>query len=147
MTVRLPSDLVPSSAAATNPTNFAAMNRGEFEATTTRGEQLMRTVCPWTGDPWISDSEAHAVERPGSMTTRRVKQPGSMPHGLVREMRAATRTDEFRCLRRPCRWEAGTRPGRYPQSPRAIPDPATEYTAYNCMSSIGIVRMLNHTPT
>ncbi|WP_055495643.1 hypothetical protein [Streptomyces sp. TP-A0356] len=41
-----PADLVPRSAVATYPTNFAAMNRSYFEAITTRGEQLMRTVLP-----------------------------------------------------------------------------------------------------
>ncbi|MEU8787091.1 hypothetical protein [Streptomyces sp. NPDC048637] len=41
-----PADLVPRSAVATYPTNFAAMTRTHFEAITTRGEQLMRTVLP-----------------------------------------------------------------------------------------------------
>jgi NTE family protein len=41
-----PADLVPRSAVASYPTNFAAMARGDFEAITTRGEQLMRTVLP-----------------------------------------------------------------------------------------------------
>lgn len=41
-----PADLVPRSAVATYPTNFAAMDRSNFEAITTRGEQLMRTVLP-----------------------------------------------------------------------------------------------------
>ncbi|MGV9843420.1 patatin-like phospholipase family protein [Streptomyces fungicidicus] len=41
-----PADLVPRSAVATYPTNFRAMNRTHFEAITTRGEQLMRTVLP-----------------------------------------------------------------------------------------------------
>ncbi|MFC4469314.1 patatin-like phospholipase family protein [Streptomyces xiangluensis] len=41
-----PADLVPRSAVATYPTNFAAMSRTNFEAITTRGEQLMRTVLP-----------------------------------------------------------------------------------------------------
>ncbi|MER6145193.1 patatin-like phospholipase family protein [Streptomyces sparsogenes] len=39
-----PADLVPRSAVASYPTNFAAMGRSDFEAVTTRGEQLMRTV-------------------------------------------------------------------------------------------------------
>ncbi|WP_404200210.1 patatin-like phospholipase family protein [Streptomyces tauricus] len=41
-----PADLVPRSAVAAYPTNFAAMARSDFEAITTRGEQLMRTVLP-----------------------------------------------------------------------------------------------------
>ncbi|KUO07184.1 patatin-like phospholipase family protein [Streptomyces sp. DSM 15324] len=41
-----PADLVPRSAVATYPTNFAAMSRTNFEAITTRGEQLTRTVLP-----------------------------------------------------------------------------------------------------
>lgn len=41
-----PADLVPRSAVAAYPTNFAAMSRTHFEAITTRGEQLMRTVLP-----------------------------------------------------------------------------------------------------
>ncbi|MGW1395700.1 patatin-like phospholipase family protein [Streptomyces nigra] len=41
-----PADLVPRSAVASYPTNFAAMARSDFEAITTRGEQLMRTVLP-----------------------------------------------------------------------------------------------------
>ncbi|WP_415940108.1 patatin-like phospholipase family protein [Streptomyces sp. 039-1] len=41
-----PADLVPRSAVASYPTNFAAMNRSDFDAITTRGEQLMRTVLP-----------------------------------------------------------------------------------------------------
>ncbi|MFJ8053694.1 patatin-like phospholipase family protein [Streptomyces luteogriseus] len=41
-----PADLVPRSAVATYPTNFAAMSRTHFDAITTRGEQLMRTVLP-----------------------------------------------------------------------------------------------------
>ncbi|MGW1008041.1 patatin-like phospholipase family protein [Streptomyces sp. NPDC002520] len=41
-----PADLVPRSAVATYPTNFRAMNRTHFDAITTRGEQLMRTVLP-----------------------------------------------------------------------------------------------------
>ncbi|MFD5749901.1 hypothetical protein [Streptomyces sp. NPDC127033] len=41
-----PADLVPSSAVASYPTDFSAMARSDFEAITTRGEQLMRTVLP-----------------------------------------------------------------------------------------------------
>ncbi|MYS19871.1 NTE family protein [Streptomyces sp. DvalAA-14] len=41
-----PHDLVPRSAVATYPTNFAAMARSDLDAITTRGEQLMRTVLP-----------------------------------------------------------------------------------------------------
>ncbi|MFD0140459.1 patatin-like phospholipase family protein [Streptomyces sp. NPDC127159] len=41
-----PADLVPRSAVASYPTNFAAMARSDFEAISTRGEQLMRTVLP-----------------------------------------------------------------------------------------------------
>lgn len=41
-----PAHLVPRSAVAAYPTNFAAMARGDFEAIATRGEQLMRTVLP-----------------------------------------------------------------------------------------------------
>ncbi|WP_331734193.1 patatin-like phospholipase family protein (plasmid) [Streptomyces sp. NBC_01220] len=41
-----PADLVPRGAVALYPTNFAAMARSDFEAITTRGEQLMRTVLP-----------------------------------------------------------------------------------------------------
>ncbi|MEU6495768.1 patatin-like phospholipase family protein [Streptomyces sp. NPDC046984] len=41
-----PADLVPRSAVATYPTNFRAMNGTHFDAITTRGEQLMRTVLP-----------------------------------------------------------------------------------------------------
>ncbi|MGA5388950.1 hypothetical protein [Streptomyces pseudogriseolus] len=41
-----PADLVPRSAVASYPTNFAAMARSDFEAITTRDEQLMRTVLP-----------------------------------------------------------------------------------------------------
>ncbi|MFF1810790.1 patatin-like phospholipase family protein [Streptomyces sp. NPDC058251] len=41
-----PADLVPRSAVASYPTNFAAMASSDFEAITTRGEQLMRTVLP-----------------------------------------------------------------------------------------------------
>ncbi|MCX5256699.1 hypothetical protein OOK27_49165 [Streptomyces canus] len=38
--------VVPRRAVAAYPTNFAAMSRTHFEAITTRGEQLMRTVLP-----------------------------------------------------------------------------------------------------
>ncbi|MFD9238447.1 hypothetical protein ACFWB3_24705 [[Kitasatospora] papulosa] len=41
-----PADLVPRRAVASYPTNFAALARSNFEAITTRGEQLMRTVLP-----------------------------------------------------------------------------------------------------
>ncbi|MER6677768.1 patatin-like phospholipase family protein [Streptomyces sp. NPDC000983] len=41
-----PADLVPRTAVTSYPTNFAAMARSDFEAITTRGEQLMRTVLP-----------------------------------------------------------------------------------------------------
>ncbi|MEU1224127.1 patatin-like phospholipase family protein [Streptomyces microflavus] len=41
-----PADLVPRSEVASYPTNFAAMASSDFEAITTRGEQLMRTVLP-----------------------------------------------------------------------------------------------------
>ncbi|MEU5099076.1 patatin-like phospholipase family protein [Streptomyces sp. NPDC020996] len=41
-----PADLVPRSAVATYPTDFAAMSRTHFDTITTRGEQLMRTVLP-----------------------------------------------------------------------------------------------------
>jgi predicted acylesterase/phospholipase RssA len=41
-----PADLVPRSAVASYPTNFAAMTRSDLEAITTRGEQIMRTVLP-----------------------------------------------------------------------------------------------------
>lgn len=41
-----PPDLVPRSAVATYPTNFAAMAPTDFDAITTRGEQLMRTCLP-----------------------------------------------------------------------------------------------------
>ncbi|GAA2679523.1 hypothetical protein [Streptomyces lunalinharesii] len=42
----LPADLVPRSAVASYPTTFAAMARGDFEAITPCGEQLMRTALP-----------------------------------------------------------------------------------------------------
>ncbi|WP_406841875.1 hypothetical protein ACICHK_43600 (plasmid) [Streptomyces sp. AHU1] len=41
-----PADLVPRSAVAYYPPNSAVMNRRDFEAITTCGEQLMRTVLP-----------------------------------------------------------------------------------------------------
>ena len=41
-----PADLVPRSAVAGYPTNFAAMAHSDFEAIALRGEQLMRTVLP-----------------------------------------------------------------------------------------------------
>lgn len=41
-----PADLVPRSAVASYPTDFAAMSQTNLEALTTRGEQLMRSVLP-----------------------------------------------------------------------------------------------------
>ncbi|MEU1371128.1 patatin-like phospholipase family protein [Streptomyces sp. NPDC005803] len=41
-----PADLIPRSAVASYPTNFAAMKQPSFDALTTRGEQLMRSVLP-----------------------------------------------------------------------------------------------------
>lgn len=41
-----PADLVPRSAVASYPTNFAAMSQSDLEALSTRGEQLMRSVLP-----------------------------------------------------------------------------------------------------
>ncbi|MDF6045553.1 hypothetical protein LRD69_26105 [Streptomyces sp. JH14] len=41
-----PADLVSRSTVASYPTNFAAMNQTSFDALTTRGEQLMRSILP-----------------------------------------------------------------------------------------------------
>lgn len=41
-----PADLVPRERVASYPTNFAAMNRADFTAVTTRGEQLTRALLP-----------------------------------------------------------------------------------------------------